>query len=101
MLKELLSDFKSSPINAIAKWQDARFLWLAMSFCSISLVIVAHSFFQHYLYMAPCEQCVYIRFAFFCMFFAGLIASVNPKNIVFKAAGYVLAFYGVIKGIGY
>lgn len=76
-------------------------LWLLMAFASIFLVIVAHSLFQNYVYMAPCEQCVYIRFAFFCMFFGGLIAAINPKKVVYKVIGYILAFYGIIKGIGY
>ncbi|MDR2100136.1 MAG: protein-disulfide oxidoreductase DsbI [Campylobacteraceae bacterium] len=99
MLRKLWNDLKKAPINTIAKWQNMRFLWLLMAFCSIFLVIVAHSLFQHYIYMAPCEQCVYIRFAFFCMFFAGLIAALKPSNMILKFAGYALAFFGIIYGI--
>lgn len=40
---------------------------------------LAHSFFQIYLYMAPCEQCVYIRYAMFVMVIGGVIAAINPK----------------------
>ncbi|MFV0480680.1 MAG: protein-disulfide oxidoreductase DsbI [Campylobacteraceae bacterium] len=101
MLKNIWNDFKTSPINTIAKWQDMRFLWLVMAFVSLALILVAHSIFQHYVYMAPCEQCVYIRFAFFCMFFGGIITAINPKNIALKVIGYVLAFWGIIQGIGY
>ncbi|MDR3346480.1 MAG: protein-disulfide oxidoreductase DsbI [Campylobacteraceae bacterium] len=101
MLRKLWNDLKTVPIDTIARWQDKRFLWLLMAFCSIFLVIIAHSLFQHYIYMAPCEQCVYIRFAFFCMFFAGLIAAINPKVLVLKIIGYVLAFWGVWQGIVY
>lgn len=101
LIKDLYKELISSPINTIARWQDMRALWLVMAFVSISLVLVAHSLFQHYLYMLPCEQCVYIRFAFFCMFFGGVIASINPKNIALKLIGYVLAFFGIIKGLGY
>ncbi|MDO2407117.1 disulfide bond formation protein B [Campylobacter sp. 47389-21] len=36
-----------------------------MVIISAWLVVTSHSFFQNYLYMRPCEQCVYIRFAFF------------------------------------
>lgn len=99
MFKKIFNDFKSSPIDAISKWQDRRFLWLLMSFTSLGLIIVAHSLFQHYVYMAPCEQCVYIRFAFFVMFFGGIIAAINPTNIILKIIGYVLGFYGIIKGL--
>ncbi|MBR8465698.1 protein-disulfide oxidoreductase DsbI [Campylobacter sp. faydin G-140] len=88
-------------IEKIAAWQDTRFPWLLMSAASLLLVIVAHSIFQHYVYMAPCEQCVYIRFAFFCMFFGGIIAAINPKNVALKLIGYVLAFWGAIQGIMY
>lgn len=101
MFGEIWGDFKNSPVDTIAKWQDQRFLWLLMAFVSIALVIVAHSLFQHYVYMAPCEQCVYIRFAFFCMFFGGVIAAINPKRIALKLIGYLLAFWGIIQGIGY
>ncbi|MDR0408199.1 MAG: protein-disulfide oxidoreductase DsbI [Campylobacteraceae bacterium] len=101
MLSKLWNDLKSSPVNTIAKWQDARFLWLLMAFVSIALIIVAHTIFQHYVHMAPCEQCVYIRFAFFCMFFGGLITAINPKKIILKIIGYALGFWGIIQGIGY
>ncbi len=60
---------------------------------------LAHSFFQIYLYMAPCEQCVYIRYAMFVMVIGGVIAAINPKNIVLKLIGCIAAFYGSIMGI--
>ena len=47
----------------------------------------------------PCEQCVYIRFAMFVMVFGGLIAAINPKNVVLKLIGCIVAFYGSIMGI--
>lgn len=98
-IKEYWSDLKSSPINTIARWQDERFLWLVMAAASMSLILVAHNIFQHYVYMLPCEQCVYIRFAFFCMVFGGIIAAFNPKQTVLKVIGYGLAFWGIIQGI--
>jgi disulfide bond formation protein DsbB len=101
MLLKIWNSLKTAPIEAVAKWQNGRFLWLLMAFCSILLAIIAHSLFQRYIYMAPCEQCVYIRFAFFCIFFAGILASVNPRNMFLKFAGYILAFWGIVQGIGY
>ena len=67
-------------ISKIASWQESRFPWLLMAFISIGLVVLAHLLFQNYIYMPPCEQCVYIRFAFLCMGLGGLIAAINPKN---------------------
>jgi disulfide bond formation protein DsbB len=100
-LKSLWQEFKSCPIGTIAKWQAARFLWLLMAGASIFLVIVAHSLFQNYVFMKPCEQCVYIRFAFLCMAIGGLIAAINPQNSVLKIIGYIFGFWGIIQGIMY
>lgn len=99
MLKGLWSEFKTSPILALARWQDARFLWILMSVVCITLVVVAHSFFQEFAYMAPCEQCVYIRYAFLVMALGGIIATIKPNNVALKIIGYVLAFYGTIRGM--
>lgn len=41
-----------------------------------TLIILA--LFQIHLYMAPCEQCVYIRYAMFVMVIGGLVAAINP-----------------------
>lgn len=99
--KSVWQEFKSCPMGTIAKWQDARFLWLLMAGASIFLVIVAHSLFQNYVFMKPCEQCVYIRFAFLCMAIGGLIAAINPQNIALKMIGYIFGFWGIIQGIMY
>lgn len=97
----LWKNFKSSPIDTIARWQDQRFLWIVMFVAMLGMVLLAHSFFQNYIYMLPCEQCVYIRFSMLVMALGGLIAAINPKNIINKIIGYVLGFYGAIIGIGY
>lgn len=66
---------------------------------SLLMLILAHWVFQVWLYMKPCEHCVYIRFAFFCIVFGGVIVAINPKNVIFKVIGYVLAFWGGIEGV--
>ena len=85
----------------IAKFGGSRLPWAILIVVSVGLVILAHSLFQNYVYMPPCEQCVYIRFAFLCMALGGLIAIVNPKNLLLALAGYLLAFWGAIQGIMY
>ncbi|MDO5046390.1 protein-disulfide oxidoreductase DsbI [Campylobacter sp.] len=90
-----------SMIKKISSLQDSRFPWLLMVFASVGLVVLAHSFFQKYVYMPPCEQCVYIRFAFLCMAFGGIIAAINPKNLALAAIGYLFAFWGAVQGIIY
>ncbi|CAD7289484.1 protein-disulfide oxidoreductase DsbI [Campylobacter suis] len=86
-------------IDKIAKWQDSRFPWVLMVIASISLVLIAHSVFQKYLYMPPCEQCVYIRVAFLIMAIGGIIAIINPRNLVLKLLGYGFGFWGAIYGM--
>lgn len=81
----------------IAKFADSRMSWAILIAVSVGLVILAHSLFQNYVYMPPCEQCVYIRFAFLCMALGGLVAIINPKNLLLAAAGYLLAFWGAIQ----
>ena len=98
-LKGLWTSLKTSPVDTLVRWQETRFLWLLMMVVMGGLIVLAHSFFQIYLYMAPCEQCVYIRFAMFVMVFGGLIAAINPKNIVLKLIGCIAAFYGSIIGM--
>lgn len=85
----------------MAKFQDSRISWAVLVFVSVALVVIAHSLFQNYAYMPPCEQCVYIRFAFLCMALGGVIAIINPKNLLFALVGYVFAFWGAVQGIMY
>ena len=92
-------DLRTTPVDTLVRWQERRFLWLLMACAMGGVIILAHSFFQIYLYMAPCEQCVYIRFAMFVMVFGGLISAINPKNVVLKLIGCIAAFYGSIMGI--
>ena len=88
-------------IEKMAKFQDSRFPWALLVFVSVALVVIAHSLFQNYAYMPPCEQCVYIRFAFLCMALGGVIAIINPKNLLFALVGYVFSFWGAVQGIMY
>ena len=90
-IKGLWRDLCTTPVNTLVRWQERRFLWLLMACAMGGLIILAHSFFQIYLYMAPCEQCVYIRFAMFVMVFGGLIAAINPKNLILKLVGCIAA----------
>ncbi|WP_459903182.1 protein-disulfide oxidoreductase DsbI [Campylobacter concisus] len=85
----------------MAKFQDSRISWAILVFVSVGLVVIAHSLFQNYAYMPPCEQCVYIRFAFLCMALGGVITMINPKNLLFALIGYVFAFWGAVQGIMY
>ncbi len=58
----------------------------------------AHSFFQIYLYMAPCEQCVYIRYAMFVMVIEDWLQQSTLRTSS-SLIGCVMAFYGSIMGL--
>ena len=46
--------------------------------------------------MAPCEQCVYIRYGNLVMALGGLIALINPRILALRLAAYAVSFYGLI-----
>lgn len=100
-LKALCQDLRSSPIATINNWQNARFLWAIMAVVMILLVVLAHSLFQNYIYMKPCEQCVYIRFSMLVIALGGIFAVINPRQIVLKVLAYLFSFYGAIIGVMY
>ncbi|HCT3926929.1 TPA: protein-disulfide oxidoreductase DsbI [Citrobacter koseri] len=94
-------DFTRSPINTLYRWQNSRLLWSLMIVIMGGLVIIAHSFFQIYLYMNPCEQCVYIRFAMLVMVAGSIVACINPMNLYLKLTGVIFCLYGSITGLQY
>lgn len=98
-MKNIFRNLKQNPIKAIANSQNHRFLWAFMAVVCIGLVVVSHSFLQGFAYMPPCEQCVYIRYAFLVIALGGIIACFNPSNVVLKILAYILAMYGAIRGI--
>ena len=65
------SRFQADPIGEIAHWSDMRWPWALIIFLSCALVVLAHNVFQVWLYMKPCEQCVYIRFGFLVIALGG------------------------------
>ncbi|GAJ66974.1 disulfide bond formation protein, DsbB family [Edwardsiella piscicida] len=101
MFAKMWSDLRQNPVETLVRWQERRFLWLLMALVMGGLIVLAHAFFQIYLYMAPCEQCVYIRFAMLIMVIGGLVAAINPRNLALKLFGCIAAFYGAIIGMGY
>lgn len=93
-------NYKSFSIKKrLSKWQDTRKPWLILIIVTIGLVFIAHFLFQEYLFMEPCEQCVYIRFDMFVMAIGGMIALINPASNITKTFSYGLAFYGIWLGL--
>lgn len=91
-------ELRQSPIQALSDWQSMRWLWLVSAMVALSMNLIAHYIFQIAMDMAPCERCVYIRYAMFSIVFGGLIASINPKLLSLRIAGYAMTLYGAIFG---
>jgi len=91
-------EFRQSPIQALSNWQQMRWLWLTSAMVALSMNLIAHYIFQIALEMDPCEKCVYIRYAMFCLVFGGLIAAINPKSFILRIIGYAMTLYGAIFG---
>ncbi len=83
----------------IGNWQNGRDFWIYLAIISGFCVFFSHYFFQKYLFMLPCEQCVYVRFALCVIALGAIFAAINPKNIFLKILGFVFGIYGVILGI--
>ncbi|WP_181881758.1 disulfide bond formation protein B [Helicobacter sp. MIT 14-3879] len=71
--------------------------WISIIILCVSLILISHLFFQKYLFMQPCEQCVYIRFDFCIIIIGSILALI--KSVFFRVISYVVVFYGVIQGI--
>lgn len=96
---EWFTSLKSDPICTIGRWQEARWPWFVIALISCALVLLAHNVFQVWLFMKPCEQCVYIRFAFLAMVLGCLFPIVMPKPWLSRLIGYALGIYGALYGV--
>ncbi len=85
---------KSSPNFAKESWK----IWLFLMLFTLVPVLIAHYFLQNYLYMRPCEQCVYIRFDMLLVSFGAFLGFVSSKKLL-KALAFVFAFYGCYLGL--
>ncbi|SEM43068.1 disulfide bond formation protein DsbB [Syntrophus gentianae] len=88
-------------IEKIAAFQDSRVPWILLAVIGLGLELAAYSIFQKWLFMRPCELCVYIRFAMACLVIGGLFGTVHPKTLALKLVAYGVAVYGAAKGIAY
>ena len=94
-----IENLKTKPIAEIGRWGDMRWPWILCAAICCALVLVAHNMFQVWLYMKPCEQCVYIRFGFLAVALGTLVIATNPKNLIAKEVGTVIAILGCWYGI--
>ena len=85
--------------DLLARLQSRRWPWVVIAFLSVALVVIAHNVFQVWLYMKPCEQCVYIRFGFLVIALGALFPILAPKAFWSKVAATVFGVYGAVYGL--
>lgn len=82
-------------LDRAARWHSLRLPWLAIALLGVVQVLIAHSLFQDWLHMQPCEQCVYIRFGNIVMAVGALTVALRPESIFFKITGSFVAALGI------
>lgn len=76
----------------------AKSLWLALCLACVAMLAYAHFFLQEYLFMRPCEKCVFVRFAFCLIAVGSFVAFVLPHNKTLKALAFALCAWGIAFG---
>ena len=86
-------------MSVFSSLHKRRWVWGAIAALSLGLVLLAHDVFQVWLYMKPCEQCVYIRFALVMIGLGALLAFIRPACWLLRFSGYGFGLWGAIYGI--
>ncbi len=76
-----------------------RSIWLLMGICALGALLFSCVVMQNYLFLQPCEQCVYIRYALMVLGWGCLIVGIFPKNIFFRLCGGIVICYALVRGI--
>lgn len=73
-------------------------VWFLLGGFAFLFVAISHFILQEYLKFPPCEQCVYVRYAFIVLGIGCWLLAWNPKG-VFGALGILICAYGIFRGI--
>lgn len=71
--------------------------WFYLTLLSAGLVCFSYFVFEKYLFMLPCEQCVYVRLGFSIVAVGCFIAFIRPY--LFSIFGYIISGYGIYFGL--
>lgn len=99
LLVKVCRDFRNDFWGVFFRWQDRRPIWLLGGGLALFLELFSWVYFQTFLRLNPCEMCVYIRFSMLAMLAGALFAAIKPNRLVFKLGGYLIVFWGLIRGI--
>ena len=76
-----------------------RPFWGIIAFVSLFFIALSHIFFQQYLFMRPCANCVYIRFALSIIAFGAIFALISPRIFRFFGIKYALLLNDIHKAL--
>ena len=78
---------------------NTRVLWIILGIVAIGIVLFSHFVIQEFLLIPPCEQCVYIRYAFVVLMLGCFIVALEPRSWIFKSIGVIVILYALVRGI--
>lgn len=78
---------------------NTRVFWIILGIVAIGIVLFSHFVIQEFLLIPPCEQCVYIRYAFMVLMLGCFIAALEPRSWIFKSIGVIVILYALVRGI--
>lgn len=78
---------------------NTRVFWIILGIIAIGIVLFSHFVIQEFLLIPPCEQCVYIRYAFVVLMLGCFIVALEPRSWIFKSIGVIVILYALVRGI--
>ena len=78
-----------------------RLAWLGLGGLALGLEIFSYAYFQNYLKLRPCELCVYIRFSMAAAAFGSAVVALNPRRLVWQAAGGLIILWALVQGLAW
>ena len=86
-------------LESLKALSNKRRIWVILGILAIGIVLFSHFVIQEFLLIPPCEQCVYIRYAFVVLVLGCVIIALKPRNWVFKGVGAIVILYALVRGI--
>lgn len=78
---------------------NMRVFWIILGIVAIGIVLFSHFVIQEFLLIPPCEQCVYIRYAFVVLALGCFMVTLEPRSWIFKGIGVIVILYALVRGI--
>lgn len=100
-IRKTTADLRADFWGTLGRWQDQRPIWLLGGGAALGLEIFSWAYFQNFLNLDPCELCVYIRFSMVVIFVGAAFSAIRPANVFFKAAGYAVVVWGMVRGLSW